>query len=147
MTQAKHMYGRSKTDATRESYRRKLVHMHSVLKSWKKQGYRDNQKFPTSLAELAVWHDPDRQIYSWSSPNVTAPSNTKYEKLTKRYWWLQKKAAPHLAEKLDDTREKRIMLKLAEENARLLWANMELRAALVRAEPKNEALTRIPFPA
>lgn len=146
MTQAKHMYGKGKTDATRESFRRKLVHMYRVLKSWKKQGYRDKQFWPTSLREFAEWNDPDQQIFSWISPNVTTPSNKKYEKLTKRYWRLQEKAAPHLADKPDDTREKRIMLKLAEENARLLWANMELRSALVRAEPDNEVLKRISFP-
>ena len=146
MTQAKHMYGRTKTDATRESFRRKLVHMHLVLKSWKKQGYRDKQFWPKSLSGFAEWNDPDRGIFSWTSPNVTSKSNPRYKKLVERYWKLQEKAAPHLADKPDDTREKRIMLKLAEENARLLWANMELRSALVRAEPNNEVLKRIAFP-
>ncbi|MBY2997019.1 hypothetical protein HF263_35480 [Rhizobium leguminosarum] len=146
MTQAKHMYGREKTDATRESFRRKLVHMYGILQTWKKQGYRDKQFWPSSLGEFAVWQDPDRGIFSWSSPNVTSRSNPRYEKLVKRYWRLQEKAAPHLADHPDDTREKRIILKLAEENARLLWANMELRAALVRAAPDNEVLTRISFP-
>ncbi|MDX1039143.1 hypothetical protein GOL69_17955 [Sinorhizobium medicae] len=146
MTQAKHMYGKGKTEATKESFRRKLVHMYGVLKSWKKQGYRDDQYWPTSLGEFAEWEDPDRGIFSWVSPNVTSRSNKRYEKLVQRYWRLQEKAEPHLADDLGDAREKRIMVKLGEENARLLWEIMELRSALARLEPNSETLKTISFP-
>lgn len=146
MTQAKHMYGTGKTDATRESFRRKLVHMHGVLKDWKKQGHRDDQFWPSSLGEFAQWEEPDRGIFCWSSPNVTTRSNKRYEKLVERYWKLQEKAKPHLADKPGYTREKRTMVKLAEENARLLWEIMELRSALARLEPSSEILKTISFP-
>lgn len=145
MTQAKHMYGKGKTDATRDSFRRKLEHMDGVLKTWKKQGYRDDQFWPASLRALAEWNEPERQIFSWSSANVTNKSNKKYATLTERYWRLQTKAEPHLVDAPQDTRQKRIIVKLGEENARLLWEVMQLRSALKRVAPNSDILKTTSF--
>jgi hypothetical protein len=147
MTKAKYLQGESRTELTKASFQNKILEMTSRLKAWKMQGARDNGKWPETLAELREWDEPEKGIYEWTSPNVTSRGSKTYGDLVKQYWQLQTDAEPFLKGDRLDTLQgaKKLNRALAQQNTRLTWQIMELRDALARADPKNEALSRLPF--
>ena len=147
MTRAKRLYGREKTAATKASFERKLEEMSSVLRCWQKNRARDGQFWPVSLVQLADWEDCSKGIFRWKSNNVTK-RNGPYGDLVASYWNLQQQAKPFLGEaRLNATQAlKRQNQALIQQNTELIWSVMELRDALVRIDPKHEALSRLAFP-
>lgn len=148
MTRAKRLYGGEKTAATRASFERKLQEMSSVLKCWQKNGARDEQFWPVSLVKLAAWEDAPKGIFRWKSNNVTKRDGL-YSDLVASYWKLQKQAKPFLSRtsRANSTQAlKRHNMVLIQQNTELIWSVMELRDALHRVDPKNEALSRVSFP-
>ncbi len=148
MMQAKRLYGAEKTATTRASFERKIEEMSRVLSCWQKNGVRDQQFWPTSLAMLAAWEDDQKGIFRWKSNNVTKRDGV-FSDLVNRYWNLQKKADTYLkktARTNPDSALKHFNSVLIHQNTALIWNVMELRDALSRVDPENEALSRLPFP-
>ncbi|WP_109578841.1 hypothetical protein [Aminobacter sp. AP02] len=148
MTRAKRLYGEEKTAATRASFERKIEEMSATLKCWQKNKARGEQFWPVSLMKLAAWEDIPKGIFRWKSNNITKRDGL-YGDLVASYWKLQQHAKPFLGRvaRPNSTQAlKRHNQALIQQNTELIWSVMELRDALVRADPKNEALSRVTFP-
>ena len=149
MTQAKHLYGAGKSEAVRNSFQKKLEAMKFTLRAWKKAGIRDEKFWPDSLRSLKDWDSPAEGIHSWKSNNITQ-GDGDYADLVKSYWRLQEQAAklPKPSNERggsEPTRLKQEVVRLGQQISELTFGLMDLRDALVRVDPKNEALDRWSF--
>lgn len=148
MTLAKHLHAQQKPVAIRASFEKKLVDMELTLEIWRKRGAQDGRFWPKSLSALAAWDDPQNGIHKLRSKTITIPGGS-YGDLVRRYWEIQEKSKSIISKKSDY--EKLMLLKaensvLIIQNTKLVWSVTELRDALIRIDPTNEALTRLEFP-
>lgn len=133
--------------SVRASFDNKLRLMAKILAQWANTGKRGDEFWPETLAQLKGWEEPSQQLYAWSSNSVTQ-RNGQYGDLVARYWQLQE-AARNFKERAgrgSDMAIADLNVVLVRQNAELVWSVMELRDALVRLDPQNEALRRVPLP-
>lgn len=143
----KRYHGAAKTAATRVSFLKKLEHMSRVLATWQTTGKSNLEFWPSSLNAFKKWESEAEGIFAWSSNNVTRKDGL-YGDLVAQYWSLQERASSfRKGTRRDREHEtKELNRVLLSQNASLLWSVMELRDALSRVDPKNEALARLAFP-
>lgn len=141
---AKRIRREDRSDFVAASFAAKLTEMRVIMKGWKKEGRPVDAFWPDTKVGLRSWHDPDKGIFRWGSPNMDSPGGP-HKELVQEWGRL-------LADALDITigvtdfeaendRLKKINRKLAEQLATRTYQVMELLDAVATLDGSHHLLS------
>lgn len=71
---AKYVRRESRSEFVRASFVNKLEEMRLIMKVWRSNGRPTDAFWPDTKVALRNWHDPDKGLFRWGSPNIDSPS-------------------------------------------------------------------------
>ena len=71
--EAKRVRREDRSDFVAASFAAKLTEMRAIMKGWQKDGRPVEAFWPDTKVALRKWHDPDKGIFRWGSPNMDSP--------------------------------------------------------------------------
>lgn len=143
---AKRIRREDRSDFVVASFANKLKEMRAIIKRWRTEGRPADAFWPRTKVALRQWHDPDKGIFRWGSPNMDSPGGPNGDMVVE--WGRLLSEASGIAIGVTDLKTeneqlKQINRKLAEQLATRTYQVMELLDAVTTLDGSHHLLSKV----
>lgn len=142
--EAKRVRREDRSDFVTKSFANKLKEMRAIIQSWRRDGRPSNGFWPSTKVALRNWHDPEKGIFRWGSPNIDSPGGPNKD-MVKEWERLIADASSILIGvtdiKAENDQLKKINRKLGEQVAIRTYQVMELLDAIATLDSNHHLLS------
>lgn len=79
---AKRVRREDRSDFVTASFAAKLKEMRAIMKGWRSEGRPPEAFWPDTKVALRGWHEPEKGIFRWGSPNMDSPGGPNKDMVT-----------------------------------------------------------------
>jgi hypothetical protein len=142
---AKRVRRENRSEFVVESFVNKLKEMRVILADWRSKGRPEGSFWPDTKVALREWHNPEKGIFRWGSPNIDSPNGPNRD-LVKEWESLRAEALLMPVGvtdlKAENDQLKKINRKLGEQLATRTYQVMELLDAIATLDNNHHLLSK-----
>lgn len=141
---AKRVRREDRSDFVVASFANKLKEMRAIMKGWRSEGRSADAFWPDTKVALREWHDPDKCIFRWGSPNMDSPGGPNKDMVKEWNRLLADASGIPIGVtdlKAENDQLKRINRKLGEQLATRTYQVMELLDAVATLDRSHHLLS------
>ncbi|NNH85778.1 hypothetical protein HLH89_33035 [Rhizobium laguerreae] len=141
---AKRVRREDRSDFVAASFASKLKEMRAIMKGWRSGGRPAEAFWPDTKVALREWHDPEKCIFRWGSPNMDSPGGPNRDMVEEWDRLLEEASGIPIGVtdlKAENDQLKKINRKLGEQLATRTFQVMELLDAVATLDGSHHLLS------